>query len=104
MTATLIDKARFIHQQTGFAIKDCLEVLRSAQTFDSNMIMEGQTLKYGKLFSVVPTKIPATNKYDLNNHEMRIVPEHYKLMIREHRLAKECLDILNQKVLNDKEG
>ena len=97
MAATLIDKARFINKQTGFAIKDCMEVLKSAQTFDSNMIIQGEVLKYGKLFSVVPTKIPATNKYDLNNKKVRTVPEHYRLSIREHSLAKECLDLLNQK-------
>lgn len=104
MAANLIDKARFINKQTGFAIKDCMEVLKSAQMFDSNMIMAGEPIKYGKLFTIKPVKIPATNKYDLNNHKMRVVPEHYRLSLTEHNLAKECLNMLNEKALNDKEG
>jgi len=91
MSYNVRDKARFVHELTGYSIKDCLAVLHAAEAFDMKALRDKEGIKYGKLFTVEPYLIEARNRYDINHHQVEVSPSHYGLRVRTHKLADEIL-------------
>lgn len=92
MSYTVRDKARFVHELTGYTMKDCLVVLQAAEAFDMQAFRNNEAVKYGKLFTVEPYKIPERNRYDINTQKVAVSRSHYALRVKLHKMGEEVLD------------
>lgn len=94
MSYTLRDKARFIQKVTGYTVKDSLAVLQAAEAFDMYAFRNHKSIKYGRLFTVEPYKIPERNRYDINSGTVLPSKSHYGVRLKLHKAGDE---ILNEK-------
>ena len=92
MTQGLRDKARFVHNLTGYTVQDCFAVLQAAEAYDVKALRDKTSIKYGKLFTVEPYLMPTRKRYDINKGEVVTNDNHYGLRIRVHKLGRELLD------------
>ena len=92
MSYNVRDKARFVHELTGYTMKDCLAVLQAAEAFDMQAFRNNEAVKYGKLFTIEPYKIQQRNRYDINTGKVAVSRQHYALRVRLHKLGEEVLD------------
>lgn len=86
--ATLKDKAKFASEATGFTIQDCLEVLRAAEDFDYIELSKGNSIKYGKLFTLQPVKVAKRKRYDVYHKRVVTVASHWVLKTKTHKRAR----------------
>ena len=97
MVNNLVDKAHFIHDYTGFDIQDCLAVLEAGELYDTNKIVSGESVKYGKLFILEPYLVKGRNRYDINTGKNVYTKKHHGLRVRALIRAQEALKELDKK-------
>lgn len=95
--SAILKRAKFIHKQTGYSVDDCMKMLRASEVYDTNQLLAGKPIKYGSLFTVLPVLAKPRHRYDINTGTKGYSKPKYKLKVRTHQIAQECLDLLIKK-------